>query len=137
MMPVKPKLRLGPDPVQMAEQQKAAERLLQLEPWTEEPANQAASVLTPPPAPVQAPAIPSAATPPSAVLQAVFGPPVRPWQGADPAVIHSYNIMMPKPLHHKVDWVWKRQGYKSMKAYVQAVLERDVDRALAEMGELL
>lgn len=122
----KPKLRMPPvlDP---------AARLAALADWTNEPANPppvgpAATIVVPPtlvqeqtPAPVQPIARET---------------PAKPWALPDAVAPHPYHTVMSEGLFQKIDFIWKRAGHKSMKAWVLEVLEREADAALKDMGEL-
>lgn len=146
------KLRAAPTPEILAQRQRDAEALLRLDDWTEEPSRQPlrhaeTGAYTSAEAFVRAAGTegpPDSRTPPTRILplaealKPVLGPPgkpARPWHDADPAVVHPYNIQLPKPLQHKLDFVWKRQDCKSMKAFVVDALTREVDRILKELGE--
>lgn len=139
------RLRQAPTPESLAQRQRDAEALLKLDAWTEEPSRvplqagmeafaNAAGTEGPPDArtlPVHPLPLPQARKP----VLAPPDKPQRPWHDADPAVVHPYNIQLPKPLQHKLDFVWKRRDCKSMKAFVVDALTREVDRILRELGE--
>jgi hypothetical protein len=146
------RLRAAPTPEILAQRQRDAEALLKLDEWTEEPSRQplrhaetqaygsadtfvnAAGTGGPP----DARTLPGYPLPLAPIQKPVLAPPdkpARPWHDADPAVVHPYNIQLPKPLQHKLDFVWKRQDCKSMKAFVVDALTREVDRILTELGE--
>jgi hypothetical protein len=139
------KLRTAPTPEVLAQRQRDAEALLQLDAWTEEPSRHplqagmdafvAAAGTGGPPDARTLPGYPMPLPKAREPVLAPPGKPVRPWRDADPAVVHPYNIQLPKPLQHKLDFVWKRQDCKSMKAFVVDALTREVDRILRELGE--
>lgn len=113
----KPKMRLAPSLEAPNEKREAAERLLRLDAWTAVPGNLASDAtvsLSTPTAP--------APEPPRV--------PLRPWEapGADKA--HPYHIVCSEALFQKMDFVWKRSGNKSLREWVLAALEREVDEAL-------
>lgn len=74
-----------------------------------------------PPTPAVAPAPPPA--------------PVKPWLVPSPDATHAYYVVMPKRLQQKLDFVWKRKGYKSAKEFVLLSLENAANAALLELGE--
>lgn len=125
-----PKLKLRPaPPLEVLEsQQKSVETLLQLNAWTEEPSKQPLEAVSGVEAPTPLPA------PRKARLDAPEKP-NRPWQGVDNGAVHSYNILLPKALQAKLDFVWKRKDCKSMREWVLEVLAREADKVLRELGE--
>lgn len=146
------KLRSAPTPEIMAQRQRDAEALIKLDEWTEEPSRQP---LRPTDTGFYAsaadfvnaagtegrtdsrllPDYPLPLPPNIKPVLAPSGKPARAWHDADPAVVHPYNIQLPKPLQHKLDFVWKRRDCKSMKAFVVDTLTQEVDRILRELGE--
>ena len=138
----KPKLRMAPSMEALTEQQQAAARLLALDKWTEEPNNPPATgpaanivpvVITEPAAPVPPVVIEQPA--PARVI-APKQPASKPWEGGAAAAPHPYHTVMSEGLFQKIDFVWKRKGYKSMKEWVIETLEHEANKSLKGLGEL-
>ena len=148
----KPRLRPAPSAEALAHQQEAAARLLKLDEWTSEPLDPPASAVAPQPVMrVQAaedlsmveaaPADPALVVP--APLAVGPGPtPVtpgaqqKPWEVVSEDARHTYHIVCSERLFQKMDYVWKRQGYASMRAWVLKTLEECADQELKDMGAL-
>jgi hypothetical protein len=124
----KPKLRRAPPLATLAEQQDAAQRLLLLDKWTEEPNN-------PPPTGLAATLV--APEPPAAPSKskAVPVPPKKPWEQPGVEAPHPYHLICTERLFQKIDFVWKRLGNKSMREWVLTTLEGAADKELKQMGE--
>lgn len=56
-----------------------------------------------------------------------------PWDAVEDGQIQPYYVRMPKDLHLKVDYCWKRSGYESMRNYVISALERAVEEDLKKL----
>ena len=118
----KHKLRMAPTATALSEQQEAAARLLKLESWTEQPNN--------PPA-----------TGPAAILATVAAQlpapvPLKQWEGLNADAPHPYHLIMTERLFQKIDYVWKRKGYKSMKEWMLQTMEAEAGEQLKNMGEI-
>ncbi len=153
----RPNLRSAPSPEELARRQQEAlakiegavsakDRLAALDAWTEAPNQIPAAVppviereprreplvrKEPPPvlpAPVAAPA-PRVVSAPAPVVS------LMPWEAVDADATHAYHVMLPKRLHAKVDFVWKRKNMKSFREFVMFALEKEADVALRELGE--
>jgi len=125
----KPKLRAAPSPTELAAKQAAALQLLQLDAWTEEPSN-------PPPTGVVAPVTKT----PENTAETLAAPtpaktPARPWEAADAAKSHPYHVVCSEALFQKMDFVWKRNGNKSLREWVLHTLETEVNQTLKDLGE--
>jgi len=129
MSPSKPKLRKPPELSLLVERQEATERLLKLDDWTQEPNNPA------PVAPGKAPKSPQAPRVPPAVVKPPE-PPKKPWELPSVDATHPYHIVLTERLFLKMDFVWKRKGYKSAREFVLQTLEATCEKALKDMGEL-
>ena len=126
MLQVKPSLKRAPAPAVLAKQQELAEKLLTLETWSEAPNKQ-------PPEPAK----PKKATTPKAPAEKPAPePPKKPWQAPSVDAVHPYHVILSERLYQKLDWVWKRKGYKSMRELVLATLDAEADKALKAMGEM-
>ena len=121
----KPKLRMAPSATTLSEQQEAAARLLKLDSWTEEPSNPPIAI-TGAVAASDVPAIPP-------VLPEPIG---KPWERPGSDASHPYHLVCSEGLFQKIDFVWKRNGNKSMREWVLATLEAEANAALKKMGEL-
>jgi len=125
----KPKLRVAPSPTELAAKQAAALQLLQLDAWTEEPANPPSTGL----------AATTTPTPQSTAeaLEPLASPktPTRPWESPDAAKPHPYHVVCSEALFQKMDFVWKRNGNKSLREWVLHVLETQANTTLKELGE--
>lgn len=125
----KPKLRMPPSQANLLEQQEAANRLLKLDAWTEEPSN-------PPPSALAASTASVAKEPsiePVAQTSTVVARPdavLFPWEGERSNLSHPYHIIFSERLFQKVDYLWKRNGFKSMREWVLAKLEAECDKEL-------
>jgi hypothetical protein len=58
-----------------------------------------------------------------------------PWETVDVDATHAYHVMLPKRLHAKIDFIWKRKNMKSFREFVMLALEKEADMALREFGE--
>jgi len=139
----KPKLRMPPSQADLLEQQEAANRLLKLEQWTEEPSNPPASgfaavrvaavpVVVVEPAepaaePVQEPELAIKVTKPAVAP--------KPWEGEGVERPHPYHIVFTEREFQRIDFVWKRKNFKSMKEWVLHTLRVEADKQLKLMGE--
>ena len=66
-------------------------------------------------------------------------PPEKPkkqWEEPSEKETHPYHIIMQERLFQKLDFVWKRQGSKSMKDYILKTLENQVEKELRDLGEI-
>jgi hypothetical protein len=125
----KPKLRVAPSAAELAAKQAAALQLLQLDAWTEEPSNPPSTGLTATITPtlqntaeaLEIPAPPKTST--------------RPWMTLDAAKPHPYHVVCSEALFQKMDFVWKRNGNKSLREWVLNVLETEANNMLKELGE--
>lgn len=128
----KPKLRLTPPPV--VGPKESIEALEKLDQWTEEPSN------PPPSKPVEAPKKPRKAPtpkePPAKAPEPAPEPPKKPWEIPSVDATHPYHVILTERLYQKLDFVWKRGGYKSMRELVLFTLEAQADAKLKELGEL-
>jgi hypothetical protein len=150
----RPNLRSAPSPAELARRQQEAlakiesatsakDRLAALDEWTEAP-NQIPAALPvaierePRREPLVRPE-PAAVVPaPVAVPQPPAPAPVtalKPWEVVDADATHAYHVMLPKRLHAKIDFIWKRQNLKSFREFVTLALEKEADAALRVMGE--
>lgn len=120
----KPKLRMAPTPAALASQQEAAERLLRLDAWTQEPLNPPTSGFIGDALPMPAVGAPS---PPAPVK--------RPWEVVADSAMHQYSFFMPKSLFLKADYCWKRTNCRSMKDFVSLAIEAYCAEKLKELGE--
>jgi hypothetical protein len=155
----RPNLRSAPSPEELARRQQEAlakiegavsakDRLAALDAWTETPNQIPAAVplmiereprreplvRTEPPPVLPTPVGASA---PSVVPAPVPAPvaPLMPWDTVDADATHAYHVMLPKRLHAKIDFVWKRKNMKSFREFVMLALEKEADVALRELGE--
>ena len=78
-----------------------------------------------------APAAPAEATAPAPAPE----PPKKPWQAPSPDQMHPYHVVMTERLYQKIDYAWKRGGYKSAKEFVLMSLEAAANEALKKLGE--
>ena len=125
----KPKLRMAPSQASLLELQEAANRLLKLEAWTEEPSNPPPSAL----AASTAPVTDAIVVEPVVQAPVVVAQPVKvlfPWEGERSNLSHPYHIIFSERLFQKVDYLWKRNGFKSMREWVLAKLEAECDKEL-------
>lgn len=130
---VKPKLRMAPSSQILADQQAAAYRLLMLDAWTDTPSE-------PPPAEVAATVVAphSQAAEPHSETPApvrVVKPELKPWESDDAARAHPYHLVMNEGLFQKLDFVWKRAGYKSMRELVLQTLEAMADKDIKKLSQ--
>jgi len=79
-------------------------------------------------APVAAPVVPEPPPPPPV--------PKKPWEVPPPEQTHPYHVILSEQLFQKIDFVWKRKGYKSAKEFVVKAIGEHADQLLKEMGEL-
>lgn len=123
-----PKYRKAPTPEELELQQKRMADLLALEDWTKEPTltplERPREVFTPEPT-----ASPS--TPPLESVEA----PLKPWDVSEKEM-HPYHLIMSERLFQKIDFTWKRNGSRSMRAFVLETLEDAVDEYLKNIGEI-
>jgi hypothetical protein len=123
----RPKPRLAPPAAAVAAtQQDALDRLQKLDGWTGQPTNQQA-VVPPPQAPAETDATNRDA--PAAAER-----PKRPWETPSSKETHPYHIILSESLYQKIDYVWKRNGDRSAKAFVLKALEDAANQALRDMG---
>jgi hypothetical protein len=61
--------------------------------------------------------------------------PQKPWHAASADAVHPYHVILSERLYQKLDWVWKRKDFRSMRDLVMQTLEAEADKALKEMGE--
>lgn len=126
---LKPKLRMPPSQASLLEQQEAANRLLKLEAWTEEPSNPPPSALAASTAPVaEEPAVEPVVQAPVVAVQPAKV--LFPWEGDKSNLSHPYHVIFSERLFQKVDYLWKRNGYKSMREWVLLKLEAECDKEL-------
>lgn len=74
---------------------------------------------------------PESTTPPSPTEK-----PKKQWEEPGEKETHPYHIIMQERLFQKLDFVWKRQGSKSMKDYILKTLESQVEKELRDLGEI-
>ena len=129
-----PKLRIAPPALVLSEKQREIEALLKLTTWTEVPfrLTEESAAGLPPFLPLPEPDQPVLAR--SEAVQAPT-PGARPWHGEPSGAVHPFNILLPKELQQKMDFAWKRSGYKSMKAFILHALVQETDRLLKDLGE--
>jgi hypothetical protein len=117
-----------------------SEVLDKLEQWTEEPA---AALAPAEPAPVaakprRAKTVKGGAGEVAAEAPAAPEPPPRPkrpWEEPSPDATHPYHVILSERLFRKMDFAWKRKGYKSAREFTLMALEAAADQALKELGE--
>lgn len=138
-MSTKIKLRRAPSQQILHEQQLAANKLLNLsslDGWTTEPNQPPAQALSSiadnaSPAATE----PSPVDPPKPAAPVVAAAPQRPWQAAPAEAVHPYHVVLSERLFQKIDWSWKRLGYRSQREFVLQALEQAANKALKELGE--
>jgi hypothetical protein len=59
----------------------------------------------------------------------------KPWEIPDVTAVHPYYIICPERLFQKMDFLWKRDGSKSMKEWVIKTLEAEANKGLKALGE--
>jgi hypothetical protein len=111
--------------------------LVALESWTEEPARDAASRLSSTPTSAVAPSPAPISKPIEAQSPQVIGlgAPVKPWKVPPSTHIHRFNFIGSEELFQKLDYVWKRNGWKSMSELINASLDQACNDHLRSMGE--
>lgn len=62
--------------------------------------------------------------------------PKKQWEEPGEKETHPYHVIMQERLFQKLDFVWKRQGSKSMKDYILKTLESQVEKELRDLGEI-
>lgn len=134
MTQTKLRLRMPPSPEALNDQQSAAARLLKLDKWTEEPLNPppsgvAASIVLPLEASLAGSESVTKAKP---ALEARK----MPWELPGSDAPHPYHIVSSEGLFQKMDYVWKRNGSRSMRMWVLSVLEAEADRQLKQLGKI-
>ena len=107
----KPKLQMAPSPKEMNDHQAATTRLIALDSWTNEP-------------------VKNIPTRPNHIQEA----PTKAWEQANSSAPHPYHFVASERLFQKIDFVWKRNGYKSMKEWVLMVLEAEADDQLDKLN---